>query len=576
MVAPWSDPPTYDDFFAGSAVLSAMAVQNAGSLQDALDAVSPGPAFGLTGDVTVPPVVYQVTDDYVLVAVGGTNTEIQWILHFLGSNQVTNPMGKGHVNDYFSQTALNIAAALDENVGPDLQNKRLVFIGHSFGGAIVQLLGSYYQDQPNKGITCITYGSPSVGDKAFADSLKFTVYRVQTTGDPVPTFPPALWWGQSTPWTFPYNLRAAEYVKAGRPRSLEQDGSLGTTENEMDFFDAVLVVAAGEFKPHLIEEYMRLLTRKAQPDQPPNDFNDPALMVANGKFLLGLFPQPGGGTSVALTQAIMYFKSNEFVAGWGESWCTGLDLKTALAKLQDLAKIRANSLATTISIHAFKVSDIDPNRARNSSIVKRLDTPIQGKAAGQNIKAQAQNTNETMDAIDYQIKSATNSTRVFPFRGVPDTWIEASARSADGVTGCDKIEAYLASCSTNGWGFKIYDRTVKPKQIQTIQNDPVSGLLVIGAPGHTLEPNDLVQIRAFRPNPMINGRWKVGQKDANTFTLVGSDRFQADASNMGTWQKYTLKIDTIQSYEFIVCSTRRTGRPFGSLRGRRSARLLHH
>jgi len=279
-----------------------------------------------------------------------------------------------------------------------------------------------------------------------------------------------------------------------------------------------------------------------------------------------------------ITQGIIYFRSTEESAGWGESWCGDTDITAMLDKLRVLMPVRALSLSASCEMHAIKASNIDPARVSNSSRSELLDSPIKGKASGTSIKDVASTlTNETMDAIDYEVTSAANAARrVFPFRGIPDFWIVGSKRSGDGIAADAKFKQYFQAVKAATLGLKVYDRTKPKTPITTIAVDVGTSLLKITSAGHGLLDRQLVQLRAFAPNPMINGTWRVKIVDANNFLLVGSGRFQANANGVGTWQLKNIVTDQIDGNFFNSCSTRKVGRPFGQRRGKRSARILHH
>lgn len=83
------------------------------------------------------------------------------------------------VHTGFLYQALQAYVAIDG--APD------ILVGSSLGGAIAQLLAVKYQ------VPCITFGSPRVGNKAFADLVTPLHTRVVNPGDPIPYVPFACW-----------------------------------------------------------------------------------------------------------------------------------------------------------------------------------------------------------------------------------------------------------------------------------------------------------------------------------------------------------------------------------------------
>ena len=86
--------------------------------------------------------------------------------------------------------------------------------------------------------------------------------------------------------------------------------------------------AVQAFDPHTIQEYLFRLDLRLQLEPDPPNWDDPPELKNNGDFLLTLFFGLVGGPAVAgaLTQGIMYFKTDEQIAGWGESWVGGNDI----------------------------------------------------------------------------------------------------------------------------------------------------------------------------------------------------------------------------------------------------------
>lgn len=72
---------------------------------------------------------------------------------------------------------------------------KIIFSGHSLGGALATIASTYYGlKYPCTDITCITFGSPRVGDSKFAylfDNIVTSSYRFVNDNDPVPCIPTA-------------------------------------------------------------------------------------------------------------------------------------------------------------------------------------------------------------------------------------------------------------------------------------------------------------------------------------------------------------------------------------------------
>ena len=81
----------------------------------------------------------------------------------------------------------------DENIINEETN--IIFTGHSLGGALATIAATYYSFKYNTtNISCITFGSPRVGDDYFVDLFEKGVqnsYRFVNDNDPVPCIPTA-------------------------------------------------------------------------------------------------------------------------------------------------------------------------------------------------------------------------------------------------------------------------------------------------------------------------------------------------------------------------------------------------
>lgn len=66
----------------------------------------------------------------------------------------------------------------------------ILITGHSRGGALATLAAHALQQEGFLQVAVFTFGAPKVGDKSFADSCRFPVYRFECEGDPVPLLPP--------------------------------------------------------------------------------------------------------------------------------------------------------------------------------------------------------------------------------------------------------------------------------------------------------------------------------------------------------------------------------------------------
>jgi hypothetical protein len=94
------------------------------------------------------------------------------------------------VHSGFSHQFFSINANLDTCIA---SNEKIVFCGHSLGGALATIGSLYYSYlYPSKEISCVTFGSPRVGDERFAsmfDERIINSIRYVNDNDPIPCLP---------------------------------------------------------------------------------------------------------------------------------------------------------------------------------------------------------------------------------------------------------------------------------------------------------------------------------------------------------------------------------------------------
>lgn len=76
------------------------------------------------------------------------------------------------------------------------RNQHLIFVGHSLGGALATISACYFSHvYPTLKVSCITFGSPRVGNNHFVNAFNSSVsesYRFVNDNDPVPCLPSRL------------------------------------------------------------------------------------------------------------------------------------------------------------------------------------------------------------------------------------------------------------------------------------------------------------------------------------------------------------------------------------------------
>lgn len=159
----------------------------------------------------------------VVVLVNGTTDPRQFITSAVGAAVVLNPFGQGSVNSQFLLAALGALAALQ----PYLQAAaaaQVLYMGHSLGGAVSQLLAQRPQPWPVLGSwTC---GQPRVGNSVWANGYTLPSLRYTTSGDPVPLLPPAFSQLVDSTYLPTWPIPLTSYRHVGKRLHVLLDGSI--------------------------------------------------------------------------------------------------------------------------------------------------------------------------------------------------------------------------------------------------------------------------------------------------------------------------------------------------------------
>lgn len=133
-----------------------------------------------------------VKDDICYIAFRGTNDLMHVIYDFEGFQTSIKEDKHVKVHKGFYIQFLALKDWIDENL-KKLKYDKIIFTGHSAGGAIATIASSIYSlDKSLKEITCISFGSPRVGNKYFKAFFNNNVknhFRITNSHDEVPLLP---------------------------------------------------------------------------------------------------------------------------------------------------------------------------------------------------------------------------------------------------------------------------------------------------------------------------------------------------------------------------------------------------
>lgn len=194
----------------------------------------------------------------VLIGVEGTTgaslLSPQWLANILGSVQANLPPIPGAVSTYFGSAASALGALILPIIGPYLSTRRVVFTGHSLGGAIAQILFATLAPLCLAGANCMVLGSPRVGNPVFATAVS-NARRLAVDGDCVPGLPPIVWAASTNTYPIPGAPPFAIYQHGGQGQTLFEDGHVDDSDNPPSTAQVLQILLDGSWPVHFTSSY---------------------------------------------------------------------------------------------------------------------------------------------------------------------------------------------------------------------------------------------------------------------------------------------------------------------------------
>lgn len=137
-------------------------------------------------------VLIQTAANEYYLAIEGTTNVLQALAHFWGGFGVKGAGESPIVVGPWWAVAQEMAEELAGVLGPPGRNIDLRISGHSYGGAVAQLLGNHYRSimGPESNIQVLTFGAPKAVSSVYDGPQPQQHWRIESTGDPIPTLPP--------------------------------------------------------------------------------------------------------------------------------------------------------------------------------------------------------------------------------------------------------------------------------------------------------------------------------------------------------------------------------------------------
>ncbi len=266
-------------------------------------------------------------------------------------------------------------------------------------------------------------------------------------------------------------------------------------------------------------------------------------------------------------------------AGWTESWYLPLDASSnAAAVVSATAKFvnaRTPGLAKNCSVTDVRISMPD-----KSTPAYLTSYPQAGEGFNQPIGGTINVVNDC--AFLRVVGATTKRSRGVTLRGFPDSGIrsvvgEGSTFSQDGD---NFLKAFVKAVSKAGFQFRYQLAPgaggVVRTPISGISVDVGTGYLICTAVGSNFQTGDLVAIQRVGPTDLnrLNGQHKVIRNGVDQFLVPLKAGFTSPSAYQGKGSVFLVKYGydaILEDYTNARPSTRNTGRPLGSRRGRRKA-----
>jgi Lipase (class 3) len=321
---PFFRGPFQADLLAGAEALFYAYQQSFPTVASTISFVEPyKDFFTIPGSEVVPPGVLVYSSNYVFVLMTGTQNSTQQILNIVGSAQAAVPNVPGQVGEYWASAAFLVWDAILPDLMTLVPGRRTVFLGHSLGGAIVDIVLSLFLQQfDGAPVSCFTYGAPRPGNQDFADAIVGVVTRVENDDDPICALPPPIWAGPGSNWPIPGPPPFATYVHPGNAVTVDAAGNVTPGSNPMSTLAAAALIATSNVPQHFMGSYAQRLNAKLPPEELTVDtsgFAHPEFIQPALDELLGgpSVASPSVGTPPPLRVQIFY---NYGQAGISEEW----------------------------------------------------------------------------------------------------------------------------------------------------------------------------------------------------------------------------------------------------------------
>jgi hypothetical protein len=565
---PWfRGPDRRDGFAAAVAIASAYALD----WEAALEAIGYVDNFELGDEIdpsdVYPPGAYFVGERFVVIVLAGITTPSEIIAAVTTTNQVVTPGITGKVASNWSLLAQGLWGRWGVRLGNDTLSRKLVFLGHSLGGATVTTLAALFQFfHPDRQFVVHTFGAPRPGNAEFAASIESSVVRWVNEGDPVPEIPPQLWNGIGSHFPQPGPPPFAFWAQPDLGWTITADGSINPVATQLGFAEVVVKIVSNDLSDH----YIQTSATRLQLHLTLDDLIEPAASYHNGSFLLQRYEfltYTQGAAMADYSQLAFTFtgKVPTGAVGWEEIWWTNRTSATGNGQaMYDLAKLRTQFLFGSATL--------------NKAVLRLFPSTRIVETVVANLVGSSDSVNDWNNCAVYQGVSGNNKTRSVHFHGIFDEAVQGQALTSSGASTIDnKAKIFNNAMKAFGGGIRYRSKTLTVP-IQSASVNPTAGTLsfvVSTTAGYS--PGDTILVSRYKPAPLLNGIWVVQGIDSTTLTVAMGTRTLGvgNIAPSGTISKLTYAVNTFQAINGPFFGEKKIGRPTTPYRGRTKQRVFH-
>lgn len=249
--------------------------------------------------------------------------------------------------------------------------------------------------------------------------------------------------------------------------------------------------------------------------------------------------------------------------GWSESYYqTASDLKTALTSFEEVCRLRALCLGKEADLVAYRVSNV----------LVRGDSQIAYPAVGK-FKTSELEMDSPWQAFLWRLQSGDLYRSMHMFRGIPDTAMQPDEKDHMDIR--KAFQLMIATLKEQKYTIQITPRGIElpaVKIVNAVFTFATSTVTVQTQAAHGLQPTNKVRIRgtSCTNDVKLNGTYQVlTVADATHFT-IHKPAFPDGTIYIkgGDTQLISVAYAIIDGDVFVRLSHKKTGRPYGSTRGR--------